>query len=621
MSSTPEHVLKQVFGYDSFRGQQADIIAQVLQGQDALVLMPTGGGKSLCYQVPAIVNHQSGKGVALVISPLIALMHDQVGALTELGIHAAYLNSSLADEDARHIETALMQAQLTMLYVAPERFKNPRFVQQMQTLHQQQKLSLIAIDEAHCVSQWGHDFRPDYLELGQLVRLFPQVPRIALTATADHITRQDMAQRLSMQTGQWFINSFDRPNIHYTIVEKQNARQQLLRFIRQAHADHAGIVYCQSRKKVEDTALWLKEEGLNALPYHAGLTSDMRQRHQDRFLREDGIIMVATVAFGMGIDKPDVRFVAHLDLPKNIEGYYQETGRAGRDGLPSQAWMTYGMGDVLNQKRMIDESPAQQEFKAIQHKKLDALLAIAESHNCRRVHLLNYFDEASQPCGYCDNCDQAPATLDATEAAQKALSCIYRVSQHHGQAFGANHLIDILQGKTTDKITQMGHDRLSTFGIGQGMDADHWRALFRLLLAGGYVIQGDYNTLALSAKAKPLLQGQIQLIMKKPAPKPSKADLAADTPTRGATKAAKAPVVHALDEAGKARFAQLKSWRQAVAQQHNLPAFIIFHDVTLMAIAHQHPRTADALARIAGIGQKKLSTYGADIISLMNNVA
>ena len=617
MSPTPHSVLKQVFGYDSFRGQQADIIDHVLQGQDALVLMPTGGGKSLCYQVPAIVQHQAGRGVALVISPLIALMHDQVGALSEVGVPAAYLNSSLAEVDAHQIEQQLTRAQWVMLYAAPERFKNPRFVQQLQSLHQRRLLSLIAIDEAHCVSQWGHDFRQDYLELGQLATLFTGVPRIALTATADQFTRQDMAQRLHMPNARWFINSFDRPNIHYTIVEKQNARQQLMRFIQQGHTGQAGIVYCQSRKKVEDTAQWLKDEGLKALPYHAGLSADMRQRHQDRFLREDGLIMVATVAFGM--DKPDVRFVAHLDLPKNIEGYYQETGRAGRDGLPSHAWMAYGMGDVLNQKRMIDDSPAHAQFKQVQHQKLDALLAIAETHECRRVHLLNYFDEASQPCGYCDNCDQAPVTLDATEAAQKALSCIYRVNQHSGHAFGASHLIDILTGKTTDKMTQLGHQHLSTYGIGQSMGADHWRAVFRLLLAGNYIAQGEFNTLSLTSKARPLLQGQAQLIMKQPAPKLKKADQADDA--RQTNRKTAKPAVYALDEAGKVRFAQLKTWRQEVAQKHNLPAFIIFHDVTLMAIAHQHPKTPEALASIAGIGQKKLSSYGADIIRLLTEAA
>jgi ATP-dependent DNA helicase RecQ len=607
-----QQVLLDVFGYDQFRGNQAAIIAHVLDGQDALVLMPTGGGKSLCYQVPAIVRHRAGLGVTVVVSPLIALMHDQVGALTEVGVPAAFLNSSQDSATANQVEQDLMDGRLVLLYVAPERLKQPRFLTQLHTLHQRRQLSLFAIDEAHCVSQWGHDFREDYLTLHTLHSTFPTVPRVALTATADRFTRQDMAERLDMPHAQWFISSFDRPNIHYAIVEKQNPRQQLLQFIRRHHAQHAGIVYCQSRKKVESLAEWLNTVGINALPYHAGLSTDVRQRHQNRFLREDALVMVATVAFGMGIDKPDVRFVAHVDLPKNIESYYQEVGRAGRDGLPSQAWMAYGVTDVINQKRMIQDSPANSAFKQLQCDKLDALLSMAETHECRRVHLLRYFDEPSDPCGNCDNCMHTPITVNATEAAQKALSCIFRVQEKSGCSFGVNHIIDILLGKQTDKVVQYGHQTLKTFAIGQDLPEDQWRVLLRQLLSKGYIkADGPFNTLALTGTARQVLTGDTSVYLKKQAASPDE-----KPPKPYATSPGKPPLpaVQALDNAGKARFDALKAWRQDIAKQHDMPAFIIFHDVTLMAIAHQNPGNLTALAGISGIGQKKLSAYGNAII-------
>ena len=440
-STDPLDILQQVFGYAAFRGQQAAVVSQICHGGDALVLMPTGGGKSLCYQVPAIARHRAGHGVTLVVSPLIALMHDQVGALDEAGVASAFLNSTLEGDEARRVERDLLSGKLVLLYAAPERILTPRFLAMLDSLHERGLFSLVAIDEAHCVSQWGHDFREEYLGLSQLHERYPSVPRLALTATADDHTRADIVERLALGQAQQFVASFDRPNIRYQIVEKGEPRKQLLRFLQDEHDGDAGIVYCQSRKKVAETATWLAGEGLNALPYHAGLDADVRRRHQDRFLRDDGVVMVATIAFGMGIDKPDVRFVAHLDLPKNIEGYYQETGRAGRDGAPATAWMAYGLADVVNQRRMIDEGEAAEDFKRLQRSKLDALLALAEAHDCRRVRLLAYFGEDSTPCARlqnaCDNCLQPPAVWDATDAARKALSCIYRFHQQSGFGFGA----------------------------------------------------------------------------------------------------------------------------------------------------------------------------------------
>ena len=609
-SRSPLAILQEVFGYTAFRGQQQAIVEHVTAGQDALVLMPTGGGKSLCYQVPAIARHRAGLGVTVVVSPLIALMHDQVGALEEVGVHAAFLNSTLSLEDTQRIEREMMAGRMVMLYAAPERVTNLRFQAQLASLHERGLLSLFAIDEAHCVSQWGHDFREDYLQLSVLHERFPDVPRLALTATADDQTRADMIERLQLQDARVFISSFDRPNIRYTLVEKDNPRQQLLRFIRDEHDGDAGIVYCQSRRKVEETADWLVQQGISALPYHAGLDAKVRQRHQDRFLREDGLVMVATVAFGMGIDKPDVRFVAHLDLPKNIEGYYQETGRAGRDGGEADAWLTYGLADVVNQRRMIDESPASDDFKRIQRGKLDALLALAEAHDCRRVRLLSYFGEVSQPCGNCDNCLHPPATWDGTQAARKLLSCIYRFWQHGQQRFGAGHLIDVLRGKETDKVQQYGHQSLSTFGVGADLSENQWRAVLRQLIALGHVVaEGEYNTLALTDSARAVLKGDVQLTLREAseAPRRSKSGKSAGKPAAPAD----------LQGDALARFAELRAWRAEVAREHNLPAYIVFNDATLADMARVAPQTLGELGQISGVGIKKLQAYGDQILRVL----
>jgi ATP-dependent DNA helicase RecQ len=616
----PAHILHEVFGYSAFRGAQAEIVAHVVAGGDALVLMPTGGGKSLCYQVPAIARHGAGRGVAVVVSPLIALMHDQVGALEEAGVHAAFLNSSLEADQARSIEREMMAGRLMLLYAAPERITTPRFLAQLDSLHERGLLSLFAIDEAHCVSQWGHDFREDYLGLNVLHERYAGVPRIALTATADDLTRADIIERLQLQDARVFISSFDRPNIRYAVVEKDNARAQLLRFIRDEHEGEAGIVYCQSRKKVEETADWLRAEGIAALSYHAGLDADVRKRNQDRFLREEGLVMVATIAFGMGIDKPDVRFVAHLDLPKNIESYYQETGRAGRDGLPADAWMAYGLADVVNQRRMIDESPAGEEFKRGQRGKLDALLALAETHTCRRVRLLAYFGESSQPCSApqnaCDNCLAPPATWDASEAARKALSCIYRFQQNRGQRFGAGHLIDVLRGKPTDKVAQHGHEVLSTFGIGADISETQWRGVLRQLIALGYLrTEGEYNTLELDASARDVLRGEVQLLLRVPS-ETTRRGTSAKARSSGRTATKPPPIP--LDEPGHTRFAALKAWRAEVARAHNLPAYVVFHDATLAEMARLQPRSLDELAQVSGVGAKKLEAYGAEILRVLD---
>ncbi|ALV09111.1 DNA helicase RecQ [Roseateles depolymerans] len=611
----PIHILQEVFGYSAFRGQQAAIVEHVTEGGDALVLMPTGGGKSLCYQVPAIARQRAGHGVTVVVSPLIALMHDQVGALEEAGVHAAFLNSTQSLEEAQAIEREMLAGRLSLLYAAPERLNTPRFLAQLTSLHERGLLSLFAIDEAHCVSQWGHDFRSEYLSLNLLHERFPDVPRIALTATADDITRADIIDRLQLHDARVFIASFDRPNIRYLIVEKDKPREQLLRFIQDDHDGEAGVVYCQSRKKVEETAEWLKSEGVSALPYHAGMDSEIRMRHQDRFLREDGIVMVATVAFGMGIDKPDVRFVAHLDLPKNIEGYYQETGRAGRDGEPAEAWMAYGLADVVNQRRMIDESPSTEEFKQVQRGKLDALLALAEAIDCRRQRLLAYFGEESEPCGNCDNCLNPPATWDATEAARMALSCIYRFRQNGGQRFGAGHLIDVLRGKDTDKVRQYGHQHLTTWAIGAHLSEQQWRAVLRQLIALGHVVtEGEFSTLSLNESARAVLKGEVELLLRQPTAPARKGKTSRST--TGGRRTALADPDLAPD--AQQRFDSLKAWRAEVAREHGLPAYVIFQNVTLAEMARQHPRSLDELAGISGVGAKKLEAYGADLLRVLD---
>ena len=612
----PQSILQEIFGYQQFRGPQQDIIDHVTSGGDALVLMPTGGGKSLCYQIPAIARQRAGKGITVVVSPLIALMHDQVGALHEAGVEAAFLNSTLSGEEAARVEKRLLRGEITLLYAAPERVTTPRFLSQLDSLHERGQLSLFAIDEAHCVSQWGHDFRPEYRALTVLHERFAGVPRVALTATADALTRADIVERLQLEEARQFVSSFDRPNIRYTIVEKKEATAQLLRFIKREHEGDAGIVYCQSRKRVEEIAETLCKEGINALPYHAGLDQAVRQANQDRFLRDEGIVMVATIAFGMGIDKPDVRFVAHLDMPKNIEGYYQETGRAGRDGNASNAWMTYGLQDVVNQRRMIDESPAGEEFKQVMRGKLDALLGLAEATDCRRVRLLGYFGEPfGQVVGYncrnCDNCLNPPEIWDGTDAARKLLSCIYRVQQQSGISFGAGHIMDIVRGKRTEKVTQFNHESLSTFGVGAQFSEAQLRGVLRQLIAIGAVTVNSqaFNTLQLTDLSRAVLRGEVPVRLRESLSTPSERKPRRDK--------APAPAVAALDDMAQKRFAALKAWRGEVAREHNLPAYVIFHDATLAAIAERAPQTLQDLQGISGLGAKKLEAYGEEVLRVM----
>ena len=629
-------VLQQVFGYAQFRGPQQAVVEHVAQGGDALVLMPTGGGKSLCYQIPAITRQQEGRGTTVVISPLIALMHDQVGALHEAGVSAAFLNSTLSGEEAFVVERRMLRGEITLLYAAPERVTTPRFLAQLDAMHEGGKLSLFAIDEVHCVSQWGHDFRPEYRALTVLHERYPGVPRIALTATADALTREDIVERLQLQDARAFVSSFDRPNIRYTIVEKRDATAQLLRFIAREHEGDAGIVYCQSRKRVEEIAQTLCQQGMDALPYHAGLDPRVRQANQDRFLRDEGVVMVATIAFGMGIDKPDVRFVAHLDMPKNIEAYYQETGRAGRDGEAADAWMVYGLQDVVNQRRMIDESPAGEDFKQLLRGKLDALLGLAEAIDCRRVRLLGYFGEvyhavsdpqsalgpgsgacAAMRCGNCDNCLFPAQVWDGTDAARKLLSTIYRVQQSSGIGFGAGHIMDIVRGRKTEKVTQHGHADLSTFGIGAAFSEQQLRSVLRQLIAidAVSVDAQAFNTLRLTAASRAVLKGDVPVPLRATSASPS-----VDRPRRGAgtkASAAKAATALALDDAAQLRYAALRDWRAEVARAHNLPAYVIFHDATLAAIAQRAPRSADDLQGISGIGIKKLEAYGDEVLRVV----
>ena len=601
-SSTPNpralHVLSTVFGHPAFRGAQQDIVSHVTAGGDALVLMPTGGGKSLCYQLPALLR----EGTALVVSPLIALMQDQVAALKQLGVRAAFLNSTLDGSAVNAVERALRSGELDLLYVAPERLMMPR----MLDLLADARIALFAIDEAHCVSQWGHDFRPEYMQLSVLHERFPAVPRIALTATADPQTRVEIIRQLALDEARVFVASFDRPNIRYTIVDKQEARAQLLRFIREEHADEAGIVYCLSRKKVDETAAWLATQGVRALPYHAGMDAATRADHQARFQREDGIVIVATIAFGMGIDKPDVRFVAHLDLPKSIEGYYQETGRAGRDGAAADAWMAYGLGDVVQQRRMIDQSEGSEAFRRVSLVKLEALLGLCETAGCRRVRLLEYFGEASTPCGNCDTCLEPPQTWDATEAARKALSCIYRT----GQRFGAVHLIDVLRGRATERVSQWDHDKLGVFGAGSDLDEAAWRNVFRQLVALGYARPDHeaYGALRLTEASRPVLKGEQPVEMRRLTPRKGKAAVRRRTPINDMLPAADASLL-----------ARLKAWRSEQARTQSVPAYVIFHDRTLAAVAAAQPQDLDALSGIDGIGVKKLERYGPALLELLRS--
>ena len=617
-------ILLEVFGYSAYRGPQQAVIEHVSAGGDALVLMPTGGGKSLCYQIPAIARQRAGRGTTVVISPLIALMHDQVGALHEAGVRAAFLNSTLSPDEAAQIERQLLRGELTLLYAAPERVTTPRFLAQLDAMRERGLLSLFAIDEVHCVSQWGHDFRPEYRALTVLHERYPTVPRIALTATADTQTRVDILERLQLQDARAFVSSFDRANIRYTIVEKKDATAQLLRFMRAEHDGEAGIVYCQSRKRVEEIAETLCQEGFDALPYHAGLDASVRQKNQDRFLRDEGVVMVATIAFGMGIDKPDVRFVAHLDMPKNIEAYYQETGRGGRDGVPANAWMAYGLQDVVNQRRMIDESPAGDDFKQVMRGKLDALLGLAEATDCRRVRLLQYFGESysglnrddTAGCGNCDNCLFPPQVWDATDAARKLLSTIYRVQQSSGISFGAGHIMDIVRGKATEKVEQHGHRALTTFGIGADFSEQQLRAVLRQLVAIDAVAVDAqaFNTLQLTEASRTVLRGEMPVQLRESAPVPAREKSRRRTGTRAAA-VARAPLP--LDDAAQLRYAALREWRAEVARSHNLPAYVIFHDATLAAIAERAPQSQADLQGISGIGAKKLEAYGDAVLRVV----
>ena len=595
--NTAKSVLQNTFGYADFRHQQANIISEIINGKDVFTLMPTGGGKSLCYQIPAIVL----QGVGIVVSPLIALMKDQVDALKLQGVKAEFLNSSQDHDEQRRVEQLITSDNVDLLYVAPERLLSDYFLSLLDRIN----IALFAFDEAHCVSQWGHDFRPEYQKLSIIGHRYPNTPKIALTATADLKTRDEIIQVLNLTGAKTFVHSFDRPNIQYRISEQKNSKEQLLQFINTEHENDAGIVYCLSRKSVETTAQWLCEQGKTALPYHAGLANEVKDSNQQRFLREDGIIIVATIAFGMGIDKPDVRFVAHLNLPKSIEAYYQETGRAGRDGLHANTWLAYGMQDVIKLKQMASQSDGNEQFKFITQRKIDALLGYCEVSSCRRQVLLNYFGESlAEPCGNCDNCLNPPTTWDGTSAAQKALSTVYRT----GQRFGVGHQIDVLTGKVTPKITNLNHQQLSTFNIGNELKAMEWQTVFRQLISMGYLaVEMDYGVLKLTEKARPLLKGESTIQLKVPKYKQSK-------PAQNKKQA----IQNELTTAEMASFDKLKQQRTLWAKERNVPAYVVFHDATLMDIAKKNPKTSKQLLEVNGLGKTKVELYGEKIIALLN---
>ncbi len=595
MEGRPLDILRHVFGYERFRPPQDEVIGQLMAGGDALVLMPTGGGKSLCYQIPAMAR----PGCGIVISPLIALMQDQVEALRQAGVAAAYLNSTLGSAEAAQVERQLLQGELQLLYVAPERLLTPRFL----SLLERANLALFAIDEAHCVSQWGHDFRPEYIQLSILHERFPAVPRIALTATADEVTRKEMMARLGLSDARLFVSSFDRPNIRYRVGQYGSAREQLLRFIRQEHPGEAGIVYCMTRKKVEAVADWLCDQGITALSYHAGLPAEVRAANQARFIKEEGIVVVATIAFGMGIDKPDVRFVAHLNLPKSMEAYYQETGRAGRDGLPADAWMAYGLNDVIELRHMLESSEAAEAHKRAERVRLEAMLGFAEMTTCRRQSLLRYFGEHLQePCGNCDNCLAPPETWDATVAAQKALSAVHRT----GQRFGVSYVVDVLLGKEDERIRRFGHHTLSTFGIGGELNATEWRNLFRQLIARGLLavdIDG-HGSLKLTEACRPVLRGEMRLELRK-------AGKRAGRPRRDPERERE------LTEGDRLLWEALRRCRRQLADSQGVPPYVIFHDATLMEMVAQRPQTLNAMSAISGVGERKLNAYGQEFLEVL----